>query len=367
MKKIITAFLLFGLLSPFIVKGQGCMESDSDEGVQVVGYLQADYDYYFFDSDKNGNTLNKTNSFYFKRARIGVLGSIPYDISYYVMAELSPVTTGNPYLLDAFITYAPFNKYAKFTIGQFKSPVGLELNTPCHALHTIRRSTVVNNLATPFRDMGFMVFGSTDSLFAKNDLFTYYLAVLNGSGKNHWDDNKYKDVAARLIISPLDWLKVGGSFRTGKQDIKKTDQVQKVRTRYGADVSIEFNNFLIQGEFLAGKDEGKIASGGGCGGKSTMAPDSLTYNKNGFFVQAMYMTPWNIQPVIKYESYNPDNTTYKYLYVEQDYIQSTLTFGINYFLNDWTRFQLNYLYNMEDGASNEFSNNALLFQVQAKF
>jgi hypothetical protein len=79
------------------------------------------------------------------------------------------------------------------------------------------------------------------------------------------------------------------------------------------------------------------------------------------------MTPWRIQPVIKYEMYNPDNTTYKYLYVEQDFVQTTLTFGINYFLNDWTRIQINYLYNAEETAKDEFPNDAIMFQVQAKF
>jgi phosphate-selective porin len=370
MKKFILTLLIIGIISPFIAIGQGCMESDSDEGVSVVGYLQADYDYYFFDEDKNGNTLNKANSFYFKRARVGVVGSIPYDISYYVMAELSPVTTGNPYLLDAFITYAPFKKYAKFTIGQFKSPVGLELNTPCHALHTIRRSTVVNNLATPFRDMGVMVFGTSDSLFGKKDLFSYNLAILNGSGINHWDDNKYKDIAARLVISPWEWLKIGGSYRTGKQDIKKTDQVQKIRTRYGADLSFEFKNILLQAEYLFGEDVGKVASGGGCGGKATTVADSLIYRKDGFFVQLAYMTPINLQPIIKFEAYNPhvkNESTYQYLFVEQGFIQNTITFGLNYFLNDWTRIQVNYLYNAEETAEVEFPNDAIMFQIQAKF
>ncbi len=371
MKKIIFLLIMLGL-TPFMLNAQGCMEGDSDEGVQVVGYLQADYDYYFFDKDKNGNTLYKPNSFYFMRARVGVLGSIPYDVSYYVMAEFSPVLQGGyPFLLDAFVTYAPFGKYAKFTLGQFKSPVGLELNTPCHDLHTIRRSTVVTNLATPFRDFQFMIHGTSDSLFGKKDLFAYKFSVLNGTGLNHWDDNKYKDIAARLVISPWEWLKVGGSFRTGKQDIKKTDQVQKTRTRYGADMSFQYKNFFVQGEYLFGKDEGKVKSGGGCGGKSTsVVPDSLIYKKDGFFIMAGYMTPWRLQPVIKYEVYNPhvqNESTYTFLYVERDYIQTTITFGLNFFLNDWTRIQVNYLYNAEETAKEEFPNDAIMFQVQAKF
>ena len=42
-----------------------------------------------------------------------------------------------------------------------------------------------------------------------------------------------------------------------------------------------------------------------------------------------------------------------------------MTFGFNYFLNDWTRLQLNYLYKAED--QEEISNDELLMQLQVKF
>jgi phosphate-selective porin len=368
MKKITIIFLTFVTMIPFSLQAQGCMESDTDDGVAVVGYIQGSYDHFLFNEDKNGNTENKASSFYFKRARVGFIGSIPYDVSYYVMAEFSPAT-GGPYLLDAFVTYAPFGKYAKFTIGQFKSPVGLELNTACHALHTIRRSTVVNNLASPFRDIGFMIMGASDSLFAIHNLFSYKIGLLNGTGMNHWDDNKHLDFAARLIISPFEWLKIGTSFRTGKQGIKKTDIVQTERIRYGADLSLEYKNFILQGEYLMGKDIGKASGGGGCGGKSiaTTVDEKTEFNKSGFFVQTMYMTPFDIQAIVKYETYDPDETSYNYLYVEQKFIQSTFTFGLNYFINDWTRVQINYLMNREENADLEFNNDAILLQIQAKF
>ncbi len=70
------------------------------------------------------------------------------------------------------------------------------------------------------------------------------------------------------------------------------------------------------------------------------------------------MTPWNIQPVVKYESYDPDTDS-------EDNILSTVTFGFNYFFNDWTRLQLNYLYKAEEG--NEVSNDEILMQLQVKF
>lgn len=351
---------------------QGCVEASSDDGPQLVGYIQPQFNYYMF-GDKDNGDANKPSTFFFKRARIGVLGSIPYDISYYVMAEFSPgLHGGNPYLLDAFVTYAPLGKYLKFSIGQFKSPFSLELNTPCYALNTINRATVTNELAGPFRDMGIMLLGSSDSLFGIKDLFTYQFAIMNGTGINTVDDNQSKDIVARLVISPWEWIKVGGSYRTGSVEQQVSINgvwEQKKRSRTSIELTLDKWNALIQGEYIMGQDIGDVASGGGCGGKST---DSglPTYDKSGFWVAAMYMTPWNLQPVVKYESFDPDGATYTYFDKVHTYDQSTFTFGINYFLNDWTRIQVNYLYNAEgatNGVVNEYDNDVLMVQVQAKF
>jgi len=363
--KILLAFLVFFLPIQRSI-AQGCMDDGGDDPIKMMGYIQPQFTSVFFESDELGNTLYKPNQFYFNRARIGVRGAIPYDVSYYVMAELTPIYTGKPFLLDAFVTYAPLGKYVKFSMGQFKSPFGLELNTPCYALYTINRTLVENNLASPFRDIGLMILGSTDTLFGKKDLISYKLAIMNGTGINHWDDNKYKDFIARLVLSPWEWLHLGGSYRYGKTG-KKDDKGQKVKKRWGVDLSFEYQNFLIQGEYISGTDEGLIASGGGCGKAGTAVQNLTEYNKNGYFVMLGYMTPWRIQPIFKYEFYDPDGTTYKYQWVEQEYQQRTMTFGINYFLNDWTRIQINYLYNAEENGSVEYPNDALMIQVQAKF
>ena len=81
-------------------------------------------------------------------------------------------------------------------------------------------------------------------------------------------------------------------------------------------------------------------------------------NRSGFWAQALYMTPWNIQPIVKYESYDPDNDT-------DNNAQDVITFGFNYFFNDWTRLQFNYLYKAEEG--HEVSNDEILMQLQVKF
>lgn len=370
MKKIILLLGLLILISTTSnnIFAQGCVETSSDDGPQLVGYIQPQFNYYMFDEKANGDAI-KPSSFMFKRARIGVVGSIPYDISYYFMAELSP-EAGGPQLLDAFVTYAPLGEYAKFSIGQFKSPFSLELNTACYALHTINRSTVINQLAAPFRDMGLMVLGSSDSLFGIHDLISYKVAVLNGTGINALDDNSNKDIAARLVIAPFNWLKIGGSYRTGFVGTLDINNEQKKRTRSAFDITIDKGNFMFQGEYIMGEDIGDITASGGCGGKATAATNLATYDKSGYWLAAMYMTPWNIQPIVKYETFNPDGSSYTYLSNTQNYDQNTLTVGINYFLNDWTRVQVNYLYNAEaktNGVINEYDNDAFMIQVQAKF
>jgi len=374
MKKVI---LLIGLIVIFAsnsnsIFAQGCVEASSDDGPQLVGYIQPQFNYYMF-GDKDNGDANKPSTFFFKRARVGIVGSIPYDISYYVMAEFSPgLKGGSPYLLDAFVTYAPFGKYLKFSLGQFKSPFSLELNTPCYALHTINRSTVVNQLAGPFRDMGLMLLGSSDSLFGMKDLFTYQFAIMNGTGINKIDDNQNKDIVARLVISPWEWIKVGGSYRTGlveEQVMINNVWEQKKRTRTSVELTLEKWNIMVQGEYIMGQNIGDVASDGGCGGKATNGalPE---YNMDGFWVAAMYRTPWNLQPIVKYETFNPDGATYTYFDKVHTYEQNTMTFGLNYWINDWTRVQVNYLYNSEgktNGVVNEYDNDAVMIQVQAKF
>jgi len=367
---MIKRFLLciaFLLAANAFVNAQGCITASAEEGVQVIGYIQPQFGFNFLGQDLAGNSLN-TNSFYFNRARLGVVGNIPYNISYYVMADLSSFK-GGPYLLDAFITYNGLGPWAKISMGQFKNPFGLELNTPCQALYTINRSMVVDELASPFRDIGVMVSGGTDTLsifgLKKKNVFSYSLALMNGTGLNVMDSDRYKDFIGRIVFSPVDFLSIGGSYRTGQMiNADPSIKVADKRTRIGADLSVNYKNFILQGEYISGKDEGSKLVGGGCGEEPT--PVAGTFNSNGYMVQALYMTPWRLQPVVKYESYDPDkNVAFNK--------QNTLTFGFNYFINDWTRIQLNYLYKVEESSDidiadyHEISNDAILLQLQVIF
>jgi len=346
MRFIALLVIILGCMAiPTVLIAQGCMGGDDEEGVQVKGFFQPQIEYGMYGED------NEELAFTFNRARFGLVGSIPYDVSYYFFLEASPFKTGTPYVLDAFITYSRLEPYLTVSIGQFKSPYSMELNTSCAGLHTIRRSLAVTNLAAPGRDVGIMLLGNYQ------EYVRYSFALMNGTGKGVWDNNMGKDIAGRIVITPIKPVSLGGSFRMGKSapaTVGAEDEDEM--TRFAGELQLEYAGFMVQGEYLLGENIGSIPITGGCG--DIIGYEQGTAKSGGMFVQGMYLTPWNIQPVVKYESYDPDTDT-------DDNLQQIITFGFNYFLNDWTRIQMNYLYKAEEG--NEIENDELLVQFQVQF
>ena len=235
---------------PVFTYAQGCMEASSDEGVNVVGYLQAQYEYMFGEDED-------TNGFAFNRARMGLVGNIPYDFSYYIMFEFSPSKEGAPYLLDGFITYSRLAPWANFSLGQFKSPFSLELNTPCQGLHTIRRSLVVNELASPDRDQGLMITGKYEKWVK------YAFAFTNGTGRGMRDDNNNKTIHARVVFSPFEYVSLGGSYRSGTYFPIVEGADEDERTRMAGELEVRYDNLLVQAEYITAEDVGSYTTGGG--------------------------------------------------------------------------------------------------------
>jgi len=373
MKKLFTILIILSALTSNQLYAQGCMEpASSSGGVSVIGYIQPEFKVAFNGENADGTSANDMG-FYFRRARLGVTGNIPYDFSYYVMAEFSSFQNG-PYLLDAFVTYNRFKPWFKISMGQFKKPFGLELGaTGCQDLYTINRSKVVNELTSPDRDLGIMLSGSTGTKkffgLEKENILSYVLSVTNGTGKNVYDIDQAKDFIGRLVIAPYEFISVGGSYHFGKQ--KNPDPTVKdmdERMRYGADITLKKYNFILQSEYVFGQDKGSKLIGGGCGATPELVQGN--FKSNGYFAQLMYNTKWNLMPLVKFETYDSDMD--KEDYDHTAYRTSTWTFGLNYYPNDWVRFQLNYLSNIESSSStditnyNEVPNDMFLLQVQVK-
>ncbi len=338
MSKAAWMLIIVLILAPLMAFGQGCMEASSEEGVSVMGFFQPQFEY---------NQQTDEMTFAFNRARIGLVGNVPYDISYYLFVEYSPSKGEHPYLLDAFITYSRLAPYFKIAMGQFKSPFSLERNTGCSALHTVNRSMVVNQLGMD-RDMGVMFMGNV------KDKIKYNVALMNGTGVGLRDDNKAKDLTGRVVFTPIKGLGIGGSFRFGKAPAAVADADEDERKAFGGDLSFTKGDLLVQAEYIQREDVGSYTTGGGCGEPLEIHQGSV--KRNGYFVQALYTFPCNLQPVLKYETFDANT--------EMDNDQrSIFTFGFNYFLNEWTRIQVNYLYAAEANGK-EIDNDQILVQAQ---
>ncbi|HPG33696.1 MAG: hypothetical protein H6541_03255 [Lentimicrobiaceae bacterium] len=372
MKKLLFTLMFSMVAGLASVSAQGCMEpTSSTGGPSIIGYIQPEFRYEFNGDNADGSSKDAA-SWCIRRARLGFAGNIPYDFSYYVLAEFSSFQNG-PYMLDAFVSYNRFKPWFRISMGQFKKPFGLELSTGCQDLYTINRSKVVEELTAPDRDLGVMLSGTSGAKkffgLEKENILSWYLSFTNGTGKNVFDGDLKKDVVGRLVIAPYDWISIGGSYLFGKQ--KNPDVTVKTmdeRMRYGADIQLKKYNFILQAEYIFGQDKGSKLMGGGCGSTPELVVGD--FKSNGYFAQLMYNTPWKIMPVVKYETYDPD------MDLEDDihsaYRNSTMTFGLNYYPNDWTRVQLNYMYKTETSSStdlvnyNEIPNDMLQIQIQVK-
>lgn len=375
MKKIIITLLFAVLVAPIASFAQGCADAGDEDGIKVFGFIQPQYEYQFLgdSTQKFMNGAESESTFNFNRARLGVVGNIPYDFAYYFVAEFSP-THGGPYILDAFVTYKRWAPFVNISMGQFKSPFGLELQTACSGLYTVSRSRVVGELASPFRDMGVLIFGGTGDKLKIGDhenVLKWQLAVTNGTGLNNYDDNSDKDFTGRLVFSPIEGLAVGGSYRFGRQAPIQTGMVDDSRRRWGVELSLEKWNFLLQGEYINGLDQGSSLVGGGCG--STPQIMAGNFEKSGYWGALMYTIKDRFAPIIKYQSYSVHTD----IVGVADRTQTEMIVGFNYYFNDWTRFQLNYVMTTDSDIQGEssstfandngFMKNYLVVQAQVKF
>ncbi len=373
---ILTLVALFSLQ---VVFSQGCEDPGEGDGINFFGFIQPQYEYQLNEVNSKYNTYleDDTSGFFFNRARLGVMGNVPYDFSYYFILEYAPAAGFG--ICDAFVSYNRFKPYANVSMGQFKTPFGAEQLQGCHKLYTIDRSMVSSNLGAPIRDMGIMVYGNSGDLFSnassedeEGETFLklgWQVAYQNGLGRDliSRDESlaslpeQYKQFAGRFTANVLDILTLGASFKSVKATPTTENAVNEFdkRTRMGFEAKVEYMNFVLMGELLSGKDEGtvEVVTGDGCGATTSYVPGSD--EKDGYYLTALYKTPWNIEPVIKYETFDPSLNT-------DDDMVSRTTFGVNYFFNEWTRLQVNYQYNNKEVpyAWNEPYHDMLQVQLQ---
>ncbi|NTV01560.1 MAG: hypothetical protein HGB04_02070 [Chlorobiaceae bacterium] len=300
--------------------------------------------------------------------------------------------------LDAYISYHlrpsldPEGSLLQVIVGQQKKPFGLEALAAEDKKPTILSAQSArpnlapldaglntgtfpsNGLGLDTRDIGVVVKGD---LFPQYDAafryrvaaVEYQLGVFNGSGPNALDNNGVKDIAGRLVLNaPVDYssifrgLSVGSSYYNGKSYSTAAAALGNTDVkRWGADIAYVNTPIGFTYEYVHGQDNLTKKQG------QTL---TVFYNigeqfVTGYKYQDRYddWYPTTIQPFVRFDWWDSDTS-------KTDNVTEITTIGLNWFLAQTTKLQLNYnIVNLgkTPAAAYDGPRNQLLAQVQYTF
>jgi phosphate-selective porin len=230
-----------------------------------------------------------------------------------------------------------FSEFAGLRFGQFYVPFGFESTTSASDLDMINYAQAVEKLA-PGRDLGTTGRDVGAILTGSYSIFDYSVGFFNGQGANKADTNDKKDFSGRLRLKPISSVSLGASVYKGLYSAAAGTPAV-VRDRFGLDASVALGEATVKGEYLWAVDD-KI-------------------HKSGWFVRAGYfLIPKKVQVLGMWDSFDKDTD------IADDRV-SVYTAGVNWFLAERTKVQLNYEYTRSELAATV--NKALLIQFQAGF
>lgn len=215
------------------------------------GYLQAGYSW----TDKNGGNIS---TFQMKRMRLFLDKKISDHFDVRAQFEVFSGSTDSEYkkkvmtIMDAYIN-AHVNKAIHFRLGQYFLPLGFEnYDLSPKTLETIdfsninyrmvcRNAVSTPNLIDYGRDIGIMMYGDLfENSNKKFSYISYNLSVTNGNLPTLNDNNRSKDLIGRIMIRPIEKLRIIGSYNWG--------EYQSLRD----DLNVENKNYLSMHRIIAG-------------------------------------------------------------------------------------------------------------------
>ena len=278
------------------------------------------------------------NTFFVRRARVALSGQLLPKLEFRLQTELAG---SSPKMLDAYFRYR-FRPFLGIQAGQFKTPFTLESQYALLKKEGIDYAQVIAKLAgygdvlggnrSNARDIGVMVFGDMFMVGGNNPfpLLSYHVAMVNGPGINRKDDNRNKDVIARLDIHPLVRnLVLSASFVAGSYNDGTTVDASNNRISFGGE---------YKDKALTIRSEYARADIGGIG------------TIDGWYAVAGYWfdlpSSQRLRPVLRYDTYNNAGT-----------VTTLCMAGL-----DW--WPLSHL-RLQTGYTRDISSNRNIFQVMA--
>ena len=295
---------------------------------RISGYVQLGYEW-----------TEQSSSFFIKRVRLTLRGDISRTLDYRVQLEFA----SSPKVVDAYLQYRPFRQL-NFKLGQYKIPFTIE-NTDYAPLNfelieyplALQRlmgfgETIGGRyiggvmqggetLKDTGRDMGLTLYGTLVECEGRA-LLSYDVGVLNGAGINLKDNNRSKDVVARLMFRPVRGLTLSGSWYGGEYGADCLE-----RQRVSAGVCYDRGRGVVRGEWIGGRT----------GYAATEEYAAGTFDSSGWYVLGgVRLTP-TLMPVVRYDTLLSDTAS-------GDSRQTNWTAGILWQPVRYLRCQLNYTY-----------------------
>lgn len=329
---------------------------------------------------------NSSNQFYIRFARLYFNGTLGDKVGFRVMLD----GAGTPPLRDAYAWF-DYIPYTRVTLGQFLTPFGDETWRAPFELPMINYSMAAGLMQFPnFRDIGLM---ASSKYITKGPWPVgggFATALINGSGMNTSDNNDTKDWIGRAWINPfVPGLSVGGSWYLGKTDVQRSSSNARVwnrfdNQRWGAELDYAptfLKGLMVRAEYLqqrkffnsfyepvvtraSAAPFGITASSFNDSSKIFAATTETTatalsktspfrqlrpgeiklYHSEGWYAEAAYRVNGLTGGLRFLNDFEP---TFRYDYLDEDMAtknnsRNRYTFGLNYWVNKYTRILTNY-------------------------
>jgi hypothetical protein len=267
-------------------------------------------------------------------------------------------------ILDANLTYQLLptiendGPRLSLTLGQQLLPFGLESNTSEELKPVINNAQFVPGTGLGARQIGLVAkgefFTQYDFGYAyRQALLSFALGIVNGTGPNRDDDNRFKDVIGRIAITvPAEYnswlreLRVGASAYVGRATLSDAAGTRVtgtgLRNRFGADLYYNHFPFGLTYEFVRAVDDTWNATAG----------REARFERNAHTVTGFYSFgeqflrsiktqgkfddwwPKTWQPFVRYDRWEADRN-------HPAAASDIYTAGLNVFFAETTKAQLN--------------------------
>ena len=276
------------------------------------------------DPDQDGFSLAKV--------RPTLTGQVSPHISYVLQVDLTWLKK-DELITDAQVCFSGLKPFS-IIAGQMGTPVSPSFLMAAPRWETFLMPLAVEKLS-PKRDIVVLVLGE----FLEKKL-NVAAGIFNGAGANTLNTDDRYLYAGRIYGKPVEYFELSGSLAYHEKH-----GIGEKRLVYDGYFEADYRDILLKSE-LAGRRAESIDTG-------------ETIHSFGFSILAAYTVREKVQPVIRYDWYNPDSD------IDSDEI-TRITGGINYFVRDhFIKLMADYVHEMESGE--DIENDQFLFMMQIVF